>query len=554
MISMRYAWNLAHGNGIVWNPGERIEGYTNLLMVLFMAVPNLFLPKGLAVLAVQLFGVALVPANGYVLIQIAGMSPRAQQTPTRRLITILSYGGALAYYPLAYWSFMGMETGLVALLLSTATLWCLRYHQTGMPRYLSLMSLVSGLAALARPDTAVFSLLLYAFLLINHAPRRMPGRRAIPSCILAIAPAVLLPLSQLVFRSAYYGVLVPNTYTLKVVGMPLETRLANGINFLVPFMLSSGLVFCVAVIGCVPRPRKTNLLLLGVFVAAFGYQVWVGGDPWPYWRILAPTIPLLLIVFVEGVLYMFDGNAARSRGRVLGGTVIALSGVALGLSVLAVDNPVLTPGIGRLDTMMLMVAALVVIYGIAQYRLNALVAHRLRSTAHVGLLMAIAVVTLDASFLPEIVFRISPYQVDANSGNVRAALAISALTTDSASVGVFWAGAIPYYSGRHAIDFLGRSDAHIASLPPDLSGATGWYRMTSVPGHNKYDLNYSIIFLRPTYVQASEVGSVDVAWGGQDLTDWVARHYTRVCYEGAVLLLRSADPSVRWDRVPGACE
>jgi hypothetical protein len=29
MISMRYARNLAHGYGLVWNPGgERIEGYT----------------------------------------------------------------------------------------------------------------------------------------------------------------------------------------------------------------------------------------------------------------------------------------------------------------------------------------------------------------------------------------------------------------------------------------------------------------------------------------------------------------------------------------------
>ena len=38
MISMRYAWNLAHGNGLVWNPGERVEGFTNPLWVGFMAL------------------------------------------------------------------------------------------------------------------------------------------------------------------------------------------------------------------------------------------------------------------------------------------------------------------------------------------------------------------------------------------------------------------------------------------------------------------------------------------------------------------------------------
>src|SRR3954451_10285533 len=37
MISMRYAKNLANGYGLVWNPGgERVEGYTNPLWVLYM--------------------------------------------------------------------------------------------------------------------------------------------------------------------------------------------------------------------------------------------------------------------------------------------------------------------------------------------------------------------------------------------------------------------------------------------------------------------------------------------------------------------------------------
>ncbi len=38
MISMRYAWNFSHGQGLVWNAGERIEGFTNLLWTLIMSV------------------------------------------------------------------------------------------------------------------------------------------------------------------------------------------------------------------------------------------------------------------------------------------------------------------------------------------------------------------------------------------------------------------------------------------------------------------------------------------------------------------------------------
>jgi hypothetical protein len=42
MISMRYARNLAAGHGLVWNPGERVEGITNPLWTLWLAVLHLF--------------------------------------------------------------------------------------------------------------------------------------------------------------------------------------------------------------------------------------------------------------------------------------------------------------------------------------------------------------------------------------------------------------------------------------------------------------------------------------------------------------------------------
>ncbi len=36
-ISFRYARHLAEGQGLVWNAGERVEGYTNFLWVVLMA-------------------------------------------------------------------------------------------------------------------------------------------------------------------------------------------------------------------------------------------------------------------------------------------------------------------------------------------------------------------------------------------------------------------------------------------------------------------------------------------------------------------------------------
>jgi arabinofuranosyltransferase len=39
-ISFRYARNLADGNGLVYNIGERVEGYTNFLWTLLMTIPH----------------------------------------------------------------------------------------------------------------------------------------------------------------------------------------------------------------------------------------------------------------------------------------------------------------------------------------------------------------------------------------------------------------------------------------------------------------------------------------------------------------------------------
>ncbi|MFC1570093.1 hypothetical protein ACFL4L_07645, partial [bacterium] len=59
MISMRYAKNLAHGHGWVWNLGERVEGYTNPLWTIIMTGCHFLLSSdihvALMVLIINLF-------------------------------------------------------------------------------------------------------------------------------------------------------------------------------------------------------------------------------------------------------------------------------------------------------------------------------------------------------------------------------------------------------------------------------------------------------------------------------------------------------------------
>jgi hypothetical protein len=66
--------------------------------------------------------------------------------------------------------------------------------------------------------------------------------------------------------------------------------------------------------------------------------------------------------------------------------------------------------------------------------------------------------------------------------------------------------------------------------------------MTTVPGHNKYDLEWSLRHHRPTYAQG-------FAWGRQNLSDWGRAQYDSVVFRGVGLRLLRGSPSVRRERV-----
>src|SRR5207248_5456755 len=73
MISMRYARNLADGHGLLWNPGQpAVEGYTNFLWTLWMAVLHLLpVTESKIALVVMLSGVLLLAANVMIVRRIA---------------------------------------------------------------------------------------------------------------------------------------------------------------------------------------------------------------------------------------------------------------------------------------------------------------------------------------------------------------------------------------------------------------------------------------------------------------------------------------------------
>lgn len=478
MISMRYAWNLAHGNGLAWNPGERVEGITNLLMTLLMAVPTRLLEKSAAVLSVQIAGVLTLLAVAFVTMRIGEALLAARGLRGSATLSALFFACALAYYPLDFWTLMGMETGLLALLL-LAAVW-VAFRIDGRAAWSPALALLLGLAFVTRPDAAVPAALIMLHRLYAIFRRRGWLRAIVLES--AVIAAFVAAVSG--FRWLYYGRITPNTYTLKVEGFTVMERLVNGLAFNDRFLHSMIVPLAIAALVVAARPHRHATLVLGLLLSSMAYEVWVGGDAWPYWRINAPFVPATLALCAVGLVDVLRRVERQWRMR---------RGPALVRAVL--------------------IAGMVALLGFA-----------------------------NTGFLGEMLLQRPAYWIEAHWQNVDTALALREVLKPTATVGVLWGGTIPYYSGLSAVDFLGKSDAYVASLRPDQSRP--WIRPRPdwrpyEPGHNKYDMVHSVIELQPTFVQPCHLIKGEIA-------EFVHGNYQRHRYKGVPLLLRKGSREVDW--------
>ena len=106
---------------------------------------------------------------------------------------------------------------------------------------------------------------------------------------------------------------------------------------------------------------------------------------------------------------------------------------------------------------------------------------------------------------------------------------------------ILFAGVVPYYSQRKAIDPLGRVDPYIATLPAHQDAEWGQI----LPGHNKYDLGYSPQTERPTAIIVDAWGAC--TRGKQDLRAWCQENYHLVRVGMVQVLLENNSPQVQWE-------
>jgi hypothetical protein len=209
-ISFRYADHLAHDQGLVFNVGERVEGYSNLLWILILTP---FSAMGIDLVAVShILGLACSILT--LILAVWGLRRVLHVESHAAATTVALFLASSGYF--AGWSVAGLESGLHALLLLAAWLgWVIEFKSEKPKRPFS--AVLFGALALTRPEGALLALAaVFGHLILSRVhgrPLRSMRTLAFPILLSGIV------LAHQIWRWGYYGPhLLPNSVQAKVDG------------------------------------------------------------------------------------------------------------------------------------------------------------------------------------------------------------------------------------------------------------------------------------------------------------------------------------------------
>ena len=301
-IGMRYARNAADGEGLVFNPGERVEGYTNFLWIIILSaaakagvplVPgarilSLFFSAGTLVLAWRACGTVISKEE----------KERAGANVAMAAPLILA-----ASAPFVTWAFSGTEIPLFTFLL-TAGILLLSAGRGPRPIFA-----VFAVLTLVRPEGAAYYLLAAVLLIVRGEKMRRVAADGILMAMLLLAP-------YLVWKISWFGGVLPNTFYAKTGAPALQFR--NGLVYTLRFaawyiwLPASALFFLHAGrrngggaggqdTHHYNREFGRTIVPLSIIVLNWMIVTILGGDWMPQYRLLVPCLPAIAIMATAAI-------------------------------------------------------------------------------------------------------------------------------------------------------------------------------------------------------------------------------------------------------------
>ncbi|PWU02465.1 MAG: hypothetical protein C5B53_01555 [Candidatus Melainabacteria bacterium] len=445
MIGMRYAYNLAHGYGLVWNPGERIQGYTNLGWTLFSALVHwLNLPINLNSLVIQL-------VNGILHLLLITYWFRILRGSYGGLVALACAAIMAFNVSIFIFSLQGYETTIICLLASLAFSWCIvgPKNELGITRINFCAPLLTALCALIRADSSVLfgsSVLvtIVGALLVKATKRQWA---IVLASVLSGMAAICL---MLIWQKYYYGDFLPNTFYLKC--NPSVTTVLEGLKYFSNFALRDWQIGYLAgtigflVKGLMDTKTRSNYWpLFFTLTPSWLYIIGVGGDCFGLGRFFTPLLPMMIVcsvlffrdTFGRQISFTFSDGRINWQSRRVQDERLEFAGDAF---------------------------ALLLAYSVLSFPF--VMVRALNTTKLLNMDTITTVRTLRAMNL--------------KPGTL---------------IGVFRAGSVPYYLPEFRFhDFLGKCDTHISHLQAHEG---------QLVGHNKFDYQYSLGKLKPEVVISS---------------------------------------------------
>ena len=340
-ISFRYARNLIDGHGLVFNIGERVEGYSNFLWTLELAavwrafgIP----PED----AAPWLSVAFTAAT---LAAMASWIARLPNLPHRRLVMWMSLGLVCSSATFAVWtSAGGLETRQFTFFVVLAVVLLTTCRSR---RGLLAASTSLALASLTRPEGPMIAVSCFAWYILQSilSQKRTPvdqteGNPASPTVptgafvvhllvrirsiaeridwrdiLCLIAPFAVIVCAHFLFRYAYYGDWLPNTYYAKYIRPWYDM----GILYLAAAALETGLYLLLPLAGVgvwdrwrARRGDVSFVLPLLCILPHMRFLVQIGGDIFEY-RPMDFYWPLLAVPASVGIVRLGGAIAGRAR-------------------------------------------------------------------------------------------------------------------------------------------------------------------------------------------------------------------------------------------------
>jgi hypothetical protein len=313
-IAFRYAANFADGLGLVWNPGEPVEGYTDPLWVVLLSP---FARVGLdlvrpGVLLSFVFGAAC----------IVFVTRLARRIPGAGVLAVLLPGLLLATNPsFDHAASSAMETTLFAFLVLLAIHLLIRSREQAGSSAGAAACLCA--AYLTRPEGALVAAVALS---VEALAKSEPVRDRIRALWPIAAAVALVVAAHVGARLAYYGYPLPNTYYAKVILGHIAA--VRGAAHLGGFLLAGGWIVLPGVLE-VERPTPLRPWFVhgySLLVAYATYIVVVGGDHPNWYRFYVPLMPLPVLATSQLAV-----RVAQAIGAVVAGRAAPMLRSALGV-------------------------------------------------------------------------------------------------------------------------------------------------------------------------------------------------------------------------------